>query len=77
MPKSLQEIETDIAALSPAERDILIRDLIASLHDPADDDVEAAWSQEIQRRYREMVDGAVKHVQFDDVIRRARQYLGR
>lgn len=77
MPRSLQKLESEIAALSPSDRDLLLRDLIAGLHDSAEEDVESAWSREIQRRYRQLQEGVVTPVAVEDVIAQARRALQR
>lgn len=54
MSIELDEIEARIRALSRDEKDRLIRDLIEELDAPPDNDIEASWAVEIERRVREM-----------------------
>jgi putative addiction module component (TIGR02574 family) len=45
--------------LSPADRLQLAHDLLSSVDDEADPDAEAAWTTEIERRAREVLEGTV------------------
>jgi putative addiction module component len=55
-----KEIEREIRALSGEEKIELLRSLIAELDAPEDPNVERAWLETSQRRYRELVEGKVK-----------------
>ncbi len=57
MARPVAEIEEDIRALSADEKHELLRTLIEELDTPADSNVEEAWLEESQRRYREILDG--------------------
>ena len=46
--------------LPPEERADVAKSLIASLDDPADEDVEAAWLAEVERRLRDVDHGTAK-----------------
>ncbi len=46
--------------LPRGERAELARDLIASLDDPADEDVETAWLAEVEKRLREVDNGTAE-----------------
>jgi len=59
MAKAVKDIELEIRRLSSAERAELMRSLIADLDAPADANVERAWLETSQRRYRELVEGKV------------------
>lgn len=59
MSTDVTEIEARIRSLSPADRTELIRALIAELDGAPDADVERAWLEEAQRRYREVIEGKV------------------
>jgi putative addiction module component (TIGR02574 family) len=43
--------------LSPEERADMVAELLASLDEPEDADVEAAWAEEIERRVRRVLAG--------------------
>ena len=62
-------------ALTPEERALLAHDLIYSLDGHSDADAEAAWIDEIERRARELADGTVAPVDWNDVRERIRQRL--
>jgi len=59
MSTDVTEIEARIRSLSPEDRTELIRALIAELDGAPDTDVERAWLEEAQRRYREVMEGKV------------------
>ena len=48
--------------LSPEERAAVAGSLIESLEDQVDEDAEAAWAEEIERRIQELDSGKVKTV---------------
>ncbi|MBA2594133.1 MAG: addiction module protein [Gammaproteobacteria bacterium] len=77
MSTDVAEIETKIRALSLEDKTELIRALIAELDGPADSDVERAWLQEAQRRYREVVEGKVWPVPGERVFENLRARLKR
>jgi len=76
MARSLRQIESEIRQLSSAERDVLLRDLIADLEQEPEEDLEAVWLAESHRRYAELKDGAVRGVSASEVLRKARERLG-
>jgi hypothetical protein len=75
--KALKEIEQDIRDLSSEEKLQLLRSLLAELDAPADANVERAWLETAQRRYRELVEGKVEGVPGPLVFERLRARLGR
>ena len=77
MSTDVAEIETKIRSLSLEDKTELIRALIAELDGPADGDVERAWLQEAQRRYREVVEGKVQPVPGERVFENLRARLKR
>jgi cell division GTPase FtsZ len=76
MAKAVKEIEQDIRALNGEEKIQLLRSLIAELDAPADPNVERAWLETAQRKYRELVEGKVKGVPGPLVFERLRARLG-
>lgn len=76
MAKAVKDIEREIRGLSSDERAELMRSLIADLDGPADADVERAWLETSQRRYRELVEGKVQGVPGPLVFDRLRKRLG-
>lgn len=75
MARAIEDIERDIRALSGEEKRELLRVLIAELDAPADPDVEKAWLEAAQRRYRELVEGKVKGIPGPQVFERLRSRL--
>lgn len=76
MAKAIKEIEQDIRALSAEDKVELLRTLISELDTPADPNVERAWLETAQRRYRELVEGKVKGIPGPLVFERLRARLG-
>jgi len=75
MSDMVAELESKIRALSPEERAELIRLLIADLDGPSDANIEKAWLQEAQKRYREITEGKVETVQGEQVFENLRSRL--
>jgi putative addiction module component (TIGR02574 family) len=65
--RDLTELLRDASLLSEAERAELAGRLLESLHGEPDEDVEAAWSEEIERRIRQIDSGEVKTIPWEDV----------
>jgi putative addiction module component (TIGR02574 family) len=61
--------------LSDAERAELAGNLIASLDAIQDPDVDAAWQEEIARRFREVQSGKVKTVSWQSAIKKGQSLL--
>jgi hypothetical protein len=76
MARAVKDIEQDIRTLSAEDKVELLRTLIAELDMPADPNVERAWLETAQRRYRELVEGKVKGVPGPLVFERLRARLG-
>lgn len=76
MPPSLAELEEQAMELSLPDRARLIRLLIASLDSADEDDVEAAWAEEVRRRLAEYQSGQVKAVPGEQAMANARRRLG-
>lgn len=76
MARAVEEIEREISELSSEEKVELVRALIADLDAPADANVERAWLETAQRRYRELIEGKVKGVPGPLVFDRLRKRFG-
>jgi putative addiction module component (TIGR02574 family) len=74
----LDELKDAAAKLSGAERAALALALIESLDGATDveEDVEAAWDREIERRTRQADRGEVSLIPGDEVFARLRRHLG-
>lgn len=75
MARTVQELEAEIRSLAIADRDRLLRDLVADLDGKSDPKIEAAWLEEAQRRYGQLKSGKVKAVPARTVIDKARTRL--
>lgn len=72
MARDLTELYHEASQLPEAERAELAGRLLESLHGQPDEDVEAAWSEEIERRVRQLDSGEVKTIPWEEV--RAKLY---
>jgi putative addiction module component (TIGR02574 family) len=77
MPRLLEQLATQVIALSPENRARLTDLLLASLPDAADAEIEAAWEQEIRRRVAAIEYGAARLVPVADVHAEARKIYQR
>ena len=75
MAKTIEDIENEIRSLSADDRMHLLRDLIADLDGSIDDDVEKAWLEEAERRYKEVKEGNVELIPAEEVFARAKAGL--
>lgn len=75
MSKVVEELQQKIRALGGDEKIELLRALIAELDGPTDPNVEQAWLETAQRRYREFVEGKVSGVPGPLVFERLRARL--
>ena len=75
MARAIKDIEKEIRSLDRDDKRRLLRNLIDELDTPADPDVERAWLEASQRRYRELVEGSVTGVPGQLVFERLRSRL--
>ncbi len=61
---STDELLAETLRLSRRERARVAEELLSSLEEP-EDDVAAAWADELRRRSREIADGVVQAVSWD------------
>ena len=71
-PKELREAAL---ALTPEERAILAHELLRSLEAPPDPGADEAWIAEIEKRARELADGSVVPIDWDEARERIRRRL--
>ena len=76
MVRAVKDIEADIRSLSAEDKIELLRVLISELDMPADPNVERAWLETSQRRYREWTEGKVQGIPGPLVFERLRSRLG-
>ena len=62
---SSDDLRIAALALPPEDRAKLAQDLLRSLDEPAEADIEAAWLSEITRRASEIADGSVQAVDWE------------
>ena len=62
-------------ALSDTERAEIAGNLIASLEAIQDPDVDAAWQQEVARRFHEVQSGQVRTVSWDSALEKGQSLL--
>ena len=75
---TVQEILEAALKLEPAEREVLVEELTASLHGSfAGEEIEQAWMQEIERRSQEIDAGTAELVDWADVQARIAQRRAR
>lgn len=75
MARPLSKIREDIQALTEEDKEMLLRELITELDEPADEDVERAWLEEAHRRLKELDEGTVKPIPAEEVFERLRLRL--
>jgi len=75
MARPLNEIELELLLLPQRERAELAHRLIVSLDEGKDDDVDAYWRNELDRRQREIENGTAELIPADEAMRRARAAL--
>lgn len=75
MARSREELEAEILKLSRTDRAELVRQLIVSLDPEHEEDVEAEWIKEAERRYAAYRAGRVAGRSADDVFRSAKSHL--
>jgi putative addiction module component (TIGR02574 family) len=75
MTQEAAELLRKALALSERERADLASTLIDSLDTTVDENVEAAWQEEIRRRIEDLRSGRVTAVPWDDVREKARSLL--
>ena len=70
MTQEAQELLEKALALPDKERAELAGNLISSLDVTIDEDVDAAWQQEVLRRHQDVESGKVKTVSWEEVQRK-------
>jgi putative addiction module component (TIGR02574 family) len=67
MGRKLKDLFREASELSESERAELAGLLLESLEGEPDEDVEAAWAEEIERRVRQIDSGEVKTIPWEQV----------
>ncbi|HSW00651.1 MAG TPA: addiction module protein [Sedimentisphaerales bacterium] len=69
---SIDELEAEVKKLSLRERAALARRIVESLDELSEQEIEALWIEEAERRLDELEQGQVTEMSAEEVIRRAR-----
>ena len=69
---TIDELKRQAMRLAPAERATLARELLVSLDDLSDSDVERLWLEESERRRNAVLSGECTLVPMDEVFAHAR-----
>ncbi len=69
---TIDELKREALSLDPASRASLAHELIASLDELSEAEVEQQWLEEAERRREEIVSGKVQGVPASEVFRKAR-----
>ena len=73
MTRPAKEIVNAAIKLAESDRLQIVEELLASLEPAAEDDVDVAWAAEIQRRSREIKEGTVQPIPWEEVKSHARK----
>ncbi len=74
MTSLIDELSRKARALPPEERIRLAEELLSSVQD-SDEEIEAAWAQEIERRLEEVESGTAKLIPAEEVFAEIRSFL--
>lgn len=75
MAMEVEQILEEAVKLPPEARAALVHSLLESLDTEVDENAEAEWREEIQRRVREIDDGSVTLVPWEEARARLRSKL--
>jgi putative addiction module component (TIGR02574 family) len=67
MTRNLADLLREASELPETERAELAGRLLETLHGEPDEDVEAAWAEEIERRVRQIDSGEVRTIPWEEV----------
>ena len=74
MATLIEELSSQARTMPPADRVRLAEELLASVHEP-DDEVEAAWDEEIRIRIADIDAGAARLIPAEEVFAEVRRLL--
>ena len=77
MPTLVDNLSARARTLPPEDHARLAEELLESLEQDADSEVEAAWDREIERRVSEVEAGTAKLIPAEDVHAEARRRIRR
>lgn len=76
MSPQLKEVENQALLLPVTDREILVQALVHSLDNAPLADIDEAWIQEAEKRYREFKDGTTQGIPGDRIFTDLRRELG-
>lgn len=76
MTKAAKEIVKAAVRLPERDRIELVEELLVSLESKADENIDAAWAAEIEKRSRELKEGSVRPIPWHEVRSRTRKRAG-
>jgi putative addiction module component (TIGR02574 family) len=74
MSSLIDELSRKAQSLSPEDRVRLAEELLSSVQD-SDEEIEAAWEEEIKRRLEEVENGTAKLIPAEEVFAEIRRLL--
>ena len=69
---TIDELKREVLGLDPPARASLARDLLESLDNLTEAEIEQLWLEEAERRHQQIVDGAVQTVSMEEALSEAR-----
>jgi len=73
---TIDELKRAALGLDPSTRASLARDLLTSLDDLSESEIEQLWLEEVVRRHDEVASGEVETVTMEDAFAKARAARG-
>lgn len=72
---TIDELKREALQMDPSMRASLARDLLESLDDLSEAEIEKLWLEEAERRHQQIVSGAVETVSMEEALSKARAAL--
>ncbi len=72
---TIDELKREALQLDPSTRASLARDLLESLDELTETEIEQLWLEEAERRHQQIVSGAVETVSMEEALSKARDAL--
>jgi hypothetical protein len=72
---TIDELKREALQMDPSMRASLARDLLESLDDLSEAEIEQLWLDEAERRHQQIVSGAVETVSMEEALSKARAVL--
>jgi len=73
MNRQAKELVNAAIKLTENDRIVIVEDILASLDTDSDDNVDAAWAAEVERRSIEIKQGVVRPISWSEVRSQARE----